>query len=130
MPRCQQRNSSRRHRTSSPSLERFVPVLTQVSNAKNPDGAGTGYIEAWPSHVSRRFAQACIASKLRARQHALMRPLILNPLFASLTSLHGVGPKLEKLYAYLFDREAPRVVDLLFHLAAGGHRPAGTPKIA
>src|SRR5262249_33266861 len=76
-------------------------------------------IEAWPSHVSRRFAQACIASKLRARQHALMRPLILNPLFASLTSLPGVGPKLEKLYAYLFDREAPRVVDLLFHLPSG-----------
>ena len=28
-----------------------------------------------------------------------MRPLVLNPLFASLTSLPGVGPKLEKLYA-------------------------------
>ena len=45
-----------------------------------------------------------------------MRPLVLNPLFASLTSLPGVGPKLEKLYAKLLDRDAPRVVDLLFHL--------------
>ena len=45
-----------------------------------------------------------------------MRPLVLNPLFASLTSLPGVGPKLEKLYARLLEREAPRVVDLLFHL--------------
>ena len=52
-----------------------------------------------------------------------MRPLVLNPLFASLTSLPGVGPKLEKLYARLLDREAPRVVDLLFHLPVRRHRP-------
>ena len=38
-----------------------------------------------------------------------MRPLVLNPLFASLTSLPGVGPKLELLYAKLLGREAPRV---------------------
>ena len=107
----------------------FVPVLTQVSNAKNPDGAGTGYIEAWPHHVSRRFAQACIASALHARQHAPMRPLILNPLFASLTSLPGVGPKLERLYAYLLDRDAPRVVDLLFHLPSGVIDRRARPKL-
>lgn len=129
MPRCQQRNSNRRRRASSPSLERFVPVLTQVSNAKNPDGAGAGYIEAWSRHVSRRFAQACIASALHARQHALMRPLVLNPLFAALTSLPGVGPKLEKLYAYLLDREAPRVVDLLFHLPSGVIDRRARPKL-
>ncbi len=107
----------------------FVPVLTQVSNAKNPDGAGTGYIEAWSHHVSRRFAQACIASALHARQHAPMRPLILNPLFASLTSLPGVGPKLERLYAYLLDRDAPRVVDLLFHLPSGVIDRRARPKL-
>jgi ATP-dependent DNA helicase RecG len=129
MPRCQQRNSNRRRRASSPSLERFVPVLTQVSNAKNPDGAGAGFIEAWSRHVSRRFAQACIASALHARQHALMRPLVLNPLFAALTSLPGVGPKLEKLYAYLLDREAPRVVDLLFHLPSGVIDRRARPKL-
>ena len=129
MPRCQQRNSNRRRRVSSPSLERFVPVLTQVSNAKNPDGAGAGYIEAWSGHVSRRFAQACIASALHARQHALMRPLVLNPLFAALTSLPGVGPKLEKLYAYLLDREAPRIVDLLFHMPSGVIDRRARPKL-
>jgi ATP-dependent DNA helicase RecG len=129
MPRCQQRNSNRRRRASSPSLERFVPVLTQVSNAKNPDGAGAGFIEAWSRHVSRRFAQACIASALHARQHVLMRPLVLNPLFAALTSLPGVGPKLEKLYAYLLDREAPRVVDLLFHLPSGVIDRRARPKL-
>jgi ATP-dependent DNA helicase RecG len=60
---------------------------------------------------------------------ASMRPLVLNPLFASLTSLPGVGPKLEKLYARLFDREAPRVVDLLFHLPSGVIDRRARPKL-
>ena len=58
-----------------------------------------------------------------------MRPLVLNPLFASLTSLPGVGPKLEKLYAYLLDRAAPRVVDLLFHLPSGTIDRRSRPKL-
>jgi ATP-dependent DNA helicase RecG len=58
-----------------------------------------------------------------------MRPLVLNPLFAALTSLPGVGPKLEKLYAYLLDREAPRVVDLLFHLPSGVIDRRARPKL-
>ena len=58
-----------------------------------------------------------------------MRPLVLNPLFASLTSLSGVGPKLEKLYARLLDREAPRVVDLLFHLPSGAIDRRARPKL-
>ena len=58
-----------------------------------------------------------------------MRPLVLNPLFASLTSLPGVGPKLEKLYARLLDREAPRVVDLLFHLPSGVIDRRARPKL-
>jgi ATP-dependent DNA helicase RecG len=45
-----------------------------------------------------------------------MRPFILNPLFADVTSLRGVGPRLGKLYARL---EARRVVDLLWHLPVG-----------
>src|SRR5579862_1392161 len=50
-----------------------------------------------------------------------MRPPILNPLFASLTTLPGIGPKLEKLFARLIarDGESPRIIDLLFHLPAG-----------
>jgi ATP-dependent DNA helicase RecG len=58
-----------------------------------------------------------------------MRPLVLNPLFASLNSLPGVGPKLEKLYARLLDREAPRVVDLLFHLPSGAIDRRARPKL-
>ena len=58
-----------------------------------------------------------------------MRPVALNPLFASLTSLPGVGPKLEKLYAHLLDRTAPRVVDLLFHLPSGTIDRRARPKL-
>ena len=46
-----------------------------------------------------------------------MRPVLLNPLFAPVTSLSGVGPKQDKLFRYLLDRsETPRLVDLLLHL--------------
>ena len=58
-----------------------------------------------------------------------MRPDILSPLFASLTSLPGVGPKLEKLYAKLLAREAPRVVDLLLHLPSGAIDRRARPKL-
>jgi ATP-dependent DNA helicase RecG len=50
-----------------------------------------------------------------------MRPPLLNPLFAALSALPGIGPRLEKLYARLFSRDAdqPRIIDLLFHLPSG-----------
>ncbi|MDE2167167.1 MAG: ATP-dependent DNA helicase RecG [Alphaproteobacteria bacterium] len=42
-----------------------------------------------------------------------MRPAILNPLFAEVTDLKGVGPRLGKLFQKLC---GPHVVDLLWHL--------------
>jgi len=50
-----------------------------------------------------------------------MRPAILNPLFATLSALSGIGPKLEKLFGRLLGREGEpaRLIDLLFHLPAG-----------
>jgi len=50
-----------------------------------------------------------------------MRPSLLDPLFASLKSLPGIGPRVEKLYARLLghDETPPRIVDLLFHLPTG-----------
>ncbi|ETR75183.1 ATP-dependent DNA helicase RecG [Afipia sp. P52-10] len=46
-----------------------------------------------------------------------MRPPLLNPLFAPVTSLSGVGPKQDKLLRYLLDRsDTPRLVDLLLHM--------------
>src|SRR4051794_8799861 len=61
-----------------------------------------------------------------------MRPAILNPLFATLTSLPGVGPKLEKLYARLLGRSdtPPRILDLLFHLPSGAVDRRARPKLS
>ncbi|MDO9415439.1 ATP-dependent DNA helicase RecG [Pararhizobium sp.] len=47
-----------------------------------------------------------------------MRPAILDPLFAPLSSLPGIGPKMGDLYARLLGRENIedcRVIDLIFH---------------
>src|SRR5580658_2240647 len=63
---------------------------------------------------------------------ASMRPNILNPLFASLSALPGIGPKLEKLFARLFDRdgEPPRIIDLLFHMPTGFVDRRHQPKLS
>jgi len=59
-----------------------------------------------------------------------MRPLLLNPLFAPVTSLSGVGPKQDKLIRYLLGREeTPRLVDLLLHLPASVIDRRSQPKI-
>jgi ATP-dependent DNA helicase RecG len=59
-----------------------------------------------------------------------MRPNVLNPLFASLTSLAGVGSKLEKLYRRLLGRDDdPRIIDLLFHLPTGTIDRRARPKL-
>ena len=70
-----------------------------------------------------------LRSEANPLQSAPMRPPVLNPLFASLTSLSGVGPKLVRLYARLLDRDAPRVVDLLFHLPSGMIDRRARPKL-
>ena len=61
-----------------------------------------------------------------------MRPAVLNPLFASLSSLPGIGPKLEKLYSRLLgrDNEPSRLVDLLFHLPTGFVDRRNQPKLS
>ncbi|WP_029582968.1 ATP-dependent DNA helicase RecG [Bradyrhizobium sp. URHD0069] len=59
-----------------------------------------------------------------------MRPALLNPLFAPVTSLAGVGPKQDRLFRYLLDRgETPRLVDLLLHLPASVIDRRARPKI-
>src|ERR1700677_4114940 len=59
-----------------------------------------------------------------------MRPLLLNPLFAPVTSLGGVGPKQDKLFRYLLGRnETPRLVDLLLHLPVSVIDRRARPKI-
>ncbi len=59
-----------------------------------------------------------------------MRPALLNPLFAPITSLAGVGPKQDRLFRYLLGRdETPRIVDLLLHLPASVIDRRARPKI-
>src|SRR6201989_291884 len=58
------------------------------------------------------------------------RPPLLNPLFAPVTSLAGVGPKQDKLFRYLLSRdETPRLVDLLLHLPTSVIDRRARPKI-
>jgi len=61
-----------------------------------------------------------------------MRPPVLNPLFASLTALPGIGPKLEKVFVRLLVREGekPRLVDLVFHLPTGYVDRRNQPKLS
>src|SRR6202049_3031032 len=59
-----------------------------------------------------------------------MRPALLNPLFAPVTTLGGVGPKQDKLFRHLLGRdETPRLVDLLLHLPASVIDRRARPKI-
>jgi len=59
-----------------------------------------------------------------------MRPALLNPLFAPVTSLSGVGPKQDRLLRYLLGRDqTPRLVDLLLHLPASVIDRRARPKI-
>src|SRR5476649_2704943 len=75
------------------------------------------------------FAQAALRQLGPQASMPLMRPDILSPLFASLTSLPSVGQKLEVLYAKLLAREAPRVIDLLLHLPSGAIDRRARPKL-
>ncbi len=63
-----------------------------------------------------------------------MRPEILNPLFAPIGRLQGIGPKLEKLFTVLLkdsgQTASANVVDLLWHLPTGLIDRRFQPKIA
>ncbi len=59
-----------------------------------------------------------------------MRPALLNPLFAPVTSLPGVGPQQDRLLRYLLGRdETPRLIDLLLHLPSSVIDRRSRPKI-
>ena len=61
-----------------------------------------------------------------------MRPSLLDPLFAPVSALPGIGTRLEKLYARLVarDGEKPRIVDLLFHFPTGFVDRRHQPKLS
>ncbi|NBC32350.1 MAG: ATP-dependent DNA helicase RecG [Alphaproteobacteria bacterium] len=56
-----------------------------------------------------------------------MRPPALNPLFAEITALPGVGPRIAPLLA---KAAGPKVVDLLWHLPTGLIDRRQTPSVA
>lgn len=59
-----------------------------------------------------------------------MRPSLLDPFFAAITTLPGVGPKVEKLFRHLLGRDdVPRMLDLLFHLPTGTIDRRARPKL-
>ncbi len=61
-----------------------------------------------------------------------MRPSILDPLFAPVTTLSGVGPKTAKALDKLLGEETrpARVLDLLFHLPTGAIDRRPSPSIS
>src|ERR1700755_1380875 len=70
------------------------------------------------------------ASRAGMAIFAVMRPALLNPLFAPVTSLSCVGPKQDKLLRYLLGREeTPRLVALLMHLPSQVIARRARPKI-
>ena len=105
-----------------------------VANAKSPDGPGEGHIATFMGRVSAQphcLSGASAPASASRKAGIRMRPSLLNPLFAAITTLPGVGPRLEKLYRHLFGREQPaRVIDLLFHLPTGAIDRRARPKLS
>jgi len=100
-------------------------------NAKSPDEAGRAVYRGQESEW--RVSNGLPYSLFATHYSPNMRPPVLNPLFAALSSLPGIGPKLEKLYARLFGRDgddAPRIIDLLFHLPSGFVDRRQQPKLS
>ncbi|MFO1039128.1 MAG: ATP-dependent DNA helicase RecG [Geminicoccaceae bacterium] len=48
-----------------------------------------------------------------------LRPALLDPLFAPVSSLPGVGPAFERMLVRLLGRQSPRLIDLVAHLPTG-----------
>ena len=77
---------------------------------------------------TRDLPQSNGAAKPRPPRTGELRPPLLNPLFAALTSLPGVGPAVAASAARLLDRPDPRCLDLLAHLPHAAIDPS--PRLA
>ncbi len=55
-----------------------------------------------------------------------LRPTVLNPLFADVTTLSGVGPRIAKLMAKL---AGPKLIDLVWHVPSGVIDRRFSPKV-
>ena len=72
---------------------------------------------------TRDLADSPAAAKPHAND---LRPPLLHPLFAPLTTLPGVGPAVAAAAVRLLGRPGPRAIELLAHLPSGGIDP--TPR--
>jgi ATP-dependent DNA helicase RecG len=79
-----------------------------------------------PASKTRDLPQSAMPAKAGAG----LRPPMLNPLFASLTSLNGVGPAVAASAARLLQRQDPRCLDLLGHLPCGAIDPTPRTSLA
>ena len=76
----------------------------------------------------RDLPQSSRPAKPRRSLTGELRPHLLNPLFAALTTLPGVGPAVAATAARLLDRPDPRCFELLAHLPIAAIDP--TPRVA
>ncbi|MFL5336148.1 MAG: ATP-dependent DNA helicase RecG [Geminicoccaceae bacterium] len=83
-----------------------------------------------PASKTRDLPQSAMPAKARAGLAAGLRPPVLNPLFASLTSLTGVGPAVAAAAARLLQRQDPRCLELLEHLPCGAIDPTPRASLA
>ncbi len=86
-------------------------LLWNSSRRRRPASSGKSGLRSW----FRYTLPTLIASCNRHRESPL-RPQILFPLFAAVTSLPGIGPRFGKLLEKLC---GPHVVSLLWHLPTG-----------
>jgi ATP-dependent DNA helicase RecG len=109
-------------------------MCTNFLNAKSPDVPGEVDIASINPDVSISLGlhpSYAIQVSSCPQSSRPMRPALLNPLFAPVTSLSGVGPKQDKLLRYLLGRnETPRLVDLLLHLPVSVIDRRARPKVA
>ena len=83
-----------------------------------------------PAAKTRDLPQTRPTAKLGPGAAAGLRPAVLNPLFAGLASLPGVGPAIIAALASLLDRPSPRSFDLLGHLPTAAIDPSPLPSPA
>jgi ATP-dependent DNA helicase RecG len=70
-------------------------------------------------HLGGVITSSTLAPQSISGETVKMRPSILNPLFADIKTIKGIGDKMAKLFAKLVHVESARLLDVLFHIPTG-----------